>query len=155
MKVKIIGEEAFAGSTLTSVTLESGINIIGPSAFAEMPNLNDIVIPGTVKIIGTGAFAGRSNLNFSLRSVELNNGLETIENGAFAFNRIGSSSIKLRIPDTVTSIGDFAFFGNELTEISIPNSVVSIGTGAFDNNPLETITIGENPQFDLCIARRC
>jgi hypothetical protein len=36
------------------------------------------------------------------------------------------------IPDSVTSIGDVAFYGcTGLTSITIPDSVTSIGNGAF------------------------
>ena len=37
------------------------------------------------------------------------------------------------IPDSVTSIGDWAFFCCRLTSITIPNSVTSIGEGAFSD----------------------
>ena len=38
------------------------------------------------------------------------------------------------VPDNITSIGDWAFFGCvSLTSITIPNSVTSIGDGAFGN----------------------
>ena len=37
------------------------------------------------------------------------------------------------IPNSVTSIGDMAFYGcTSLTSITIPNSVTSIGDDAFD-----------------------
>ena len=45
------------------------------------------------------------------------------------------------IPNTVTSIGDYAFKHNKLTEVTIPNSVTSIGRGAFYNNKLTEVTI--------------
>ena len=40
------------------------------------------------------------------------------------------------IPNSVTSIGDWAFFGcTSLTAINIPNSVTTIGDGAFSDCP--------------------
>lgn len=35
------------------------------------------------------------------------------------------------IPNSVTSIGEYAFASSGLTSITIPNSVISIGSAAF------------------------
>ena len=48
----------------------------------------------------------------------------------------------ITIPDSVTSIGDFAFRSCDITSITIPNSVTRIGNSAFYNcNSLTSITI--------------
>ena len=54
-----------------------------------------------------------------------------------------SSLETIVIPNSVTSIGDGAFYGcSSLETIEIPNSVTSIGNGAFrDCSSLETIEI--------------
>jgi hypothetical protein len=44
-------------------------------------------------------------------------------------------------PNSVTSIGGYAFQSNELISVTIPNSVTSIGIGAFDTNNLTSVTI--------------
>ncbi|MHC6204539.1 leucine-rich repeat protein [Breznakiellaceae bacterium SP9] len=53
-------------------------------------------------------------------------------------------------PNTITSIGENAFSGNQLTGVVIPNSVTSIGYSAFSNNQLTigaNISLGYNPGF--------
>ena len=47
------------------------------------------------------------------------------------------------IPDSVTSIGDWAFYGcSSLSSITIPDSVTEIGFGAFYGcNSLSSVTI--------------
>ena len=47
----------------------------------------------------------------------------------------------IEIPESIVSIGDYAFKGNNLTEVTIPESVESIGQAAFSENKLKTITI--------------
>ena len=64
----------------------------------------------------------------------------------------------ITIPDSVTSIGNYAFFNClKLTSITIPDSVTSIGTSAFHNcNSLISITIPDsvtsigNSAFNNC-----
>jgi hypothetical protein len=51
--------------------------------------------------------------------------------------------VSVKIPDTVTSIGDLAFASNKLYSVSIPDSVSSIGKGAFNGNKeLASVIIG-------------
>ena len=45
---------------------------------------------------------------------------------------------------SVTTIGDDAFYQNNLTTVTIPNSVTSIGSTAFRGNALTTVTIGSS-----------
>jgi len=47
---------------------------------------------------------------------------------------------RLRIPDTVTYIGEGAFQNNQLMEVVIPDSVTFIGNEAFRNNKLTSVT---------------
>ena len=47
------------------------------------------------------------------------------------------------IPDTVTSIGDSAFFNCRLRKITIPRGVTSIGRSAFSCSKLKEITISD------------
>jgi len=51
------------------------------------------------------------------------------------------------IPNSVTTIGDSAFYNNNLTSVTIPDSVTTIGNYAFYNNPMTSITIGANVEL--------
>ncbi len=59
------------------------------------------------------------------------------------FDPSSSSVTSVTIPDSVTSIGNAAFYGcTNLTNFTIPDSVTSIGAGAFDScTSLISVTI--------------
>ena len=69
------------------------------------------------------------------------------------------SSSDMVIPDTVmdsgttysvTTIGNYAFYGNDLTSVIIPDSVTVIGWTAFENNALTSAAFeGDFGTFDL------
>jgi hypothetical protein len=48
---------------------------------------------------------------------------------------------KVKIPEDITHIADWAFFCNSLTKVYIENTHVTIGKGAFSNNPIESFII--------------
>ena len=102
---------------------------------------------GKLTIIGSGAMYDYVDddvpwLHFvgQITSLELPEGLTTIGCRAFAFTAISD----VRVPDSVTSIGNGAFsncYG--LTSVIIPNSVTSIGDVAFrDCTGLTSVIIG-------------
>jgi hypothetical protein len=65
------------------------------------------------------------------------NSVTSIGDNAF-FNTLLNS---VTIPNSVTSIGDDAFGHTQLTSVTIPNSVTSIGFEAFHNTKLTSVTI--------------
>ena len=89
----------------------------------------------TVTSIGNSAFADC----YALTSVTIPNSVTSI--GDKAFYRCGLTSVT--IPYSVTSIGEWAFWKcSSLTSVNIPNSVTSIGVGAFsDCSSLTSVTI--------------
>ena len=50
----------------------------------------------------------------------------------------------LVIPDTVTSIGEYAFSYTTLRTVTLGNGLVSTGVHAFDTSAVETVILGEN-----------
>ena len=87
----------------------------------------------TVTSIGVRAFMNCSGLT----SVTIPNSVTSI--GDYAFCGCGLTSVT--IPNSVTSIGDDAFCGCDLTSVTIPNSVTSIGEYAFCGCDLTSVTI--------------
>jgi hypothetical protein len=74
--------------------------------------------------------------------------ITSIGNHAFEGNQLTN----ITIPDGVTSIGDFAFSANKLSTVYIPQSVRFIGRDAFNNSSLKSITIGSNVTLNSSIV---
>jgi hypothetical protein len=158
--VGMIGSSAFAGSGLTSVTIPGTVTEIGDYAFQNNTSLTSITIPPSVGIIGSYAFAGSGLTSVtipgtvteigvsafqqmtSLSSVTIQEGVTLVPANAF----LNSTSLAhVSLPNSLTMIGDNAFYSNALTTLMIPNSVTSIGSYAFAvNRALTSITIGSN-----------
>jgi len=134
--VTSIRSDAFYGCTgLTSITIGNGVTSIGNYAFYGCTSLTSITIPNSVTSIDRSAFYGCKNFNIIVAS---GNSFFTSQNGIL-YNKTMTQIIfasvingSFTIPNSVTSIGDFAFDSCiGLTSITIPNSVTSIGDFAF------------------------
>jgi hypothetical protein len=96
---------AFAGCTsLTSITILSGVTSIGTNAFYNCTSLASIAIPSSVTGIGENAFYHCT----SLASITIPSGVTNI--GANAFYNC-TSLASITIPSSVTRIGAEAFSG--------------------------------------------
>lgn len=69
-----------------------------------------------------------------------------IANEAFydSTNTVNITGITFTTPSNVTTIGNTAFYGNQLTSVDIPNSVTSIGNWAFELNNLTSVDIPDS-----------
>jgi hypothetical protein len=148
--VASIGGGAFQGCTsLTSVTIGNNVTNIGDGAFQGCNGLTSVTIGNNVTNIGDGAFESCSSL--TAITVDALNPVYSSENGVL-FDKSQTTLIRCpgteaggyTIPNSVTSIGDGAFFDcTSLTNVTIGNSVTNIGDGAFDScTSLSSLTIG-------------
>ncbi|MDC0268971.1 leucine-rich repeat domain-containing protein, partial [Akkermansiaceae bacterium] len=126
--VTSIGNRAFSGCTsLTSITIPDSVTSIGGGAFANCNSLTSITIPDGVTSIGFGGFnsctsltsieVGAENVNYAV----VNGGLFNKKKTLLHKYPAGKTGDNYTIPDSVTSIGDFAFMDcTSLTSIKIP-----------------------------------
>jgi len=121
------------------------VTSIGNSAFYECYSLTSITIPSSVTSIGDWAFNGCSGLKSMV--VECGNTVYDSRENCNAVIETATNTLiagcqNTIIPNSVTSIGTWAFLGcSSLTSITIPNSVTSIGEWAFNGCSLTSITI--------------
>ena len=128
LNVTSIGESAFYGCGLTSVTIPSSVTSIGNYAFAWCGGLKSVTISEGVMDIGGAAFEA-----CGMTSVTIPSSVTRI--GDCAFEQCFRLT-KVTIREGVTSIGSCAFaWCRELAEVVIPQSVTRIEVGAFDDTP--------------------
>ena len=136
--VTIIGDETFSFcKSLTSIEIPDSVTIIGERTFWSCDSLASIEIPASIITIGEGTFSCCDNLNsihvdknnekyMDFDGVLYTKGMEKI----VAYPARNGSSYS--IPESVTSIGDYAFYScGSLMSVEIPESVTSIGDSAF------------------------
>ena len=169
--ITVIEKDAFSGCGLTEIQLPSGITSIGEEAFARN-KFTEIIIPSGVSKLGAGAFSGcellqsisveENNNNFSASNGVLYDKAGTTlllcpggKEGSYTLPRrttkIAESAFKdckkiteLILPSGLTTIGDKAFSGMNLTNIEIPAELERLSPDVFAYcSKLTEITVDE------------
>ena len=128
-----IGDRAFVGLGITSITIPRSVDSIGNSAFTSSligGGLQEVIFEAnsSLRIIGGGAFS-----NTALAKVTIPSSVSTI--GAKAFYRCNSlTKVEFENGTRLQTIGDSAFAeSSKFSSIRIPASVTTIGDSAFEN----------------------
>jgi len=155
--VGAVGANAFAGTAVVSVSLESGITSIGGKAFSGCAALEFVSIPATVAAIAVNAFEGSSKARIAAPSgctaaaFAANAGIAAaypyeIDDGVYQFEvydnyavilTCKSAETEITVPTvlygkTVTVINSQAFVNlTSLTKVTLPENLTALLAHAF------------------------
>ena len=119
----------------TSIIIRDGTKGIAGSAFYKCTGLTSVTIPDSVTSIGDEAFSCCTGLTSI--SVDSDNSVYDSRNNCNAIIETATNTLingckSTVIPDSLTSIGNQAFYGcTGLTSVTIPDGVTTIGLWAF------------------------
>ena len=166
--VTTIGNHAFYGCIkLESITIPDSVTTIGYFSFGYCNSLHEfkgrfasedgrcLIIDGVLKAFAPAdvteyiisnsvtSIDARAFQGYSLESITIPDSVTSIGDYAFCYC---SSLTSVTIGDSVTTIGNNAFNGcSSLTSVTIPDSVTTIGNGAFFAcSSLTSVTIGDS-----------
>lgn len=163
--VDVIDSRAFQNcDSLTTVVLSNSVTTIKSYAFESCDSLTGVTIPASVTSLDDRAFAGCYQLT-SIQVDKANPNYSSDTRGV-VFNKDktellsapGGISGSYTIPDSVTSLGPYAFYDcDQPFSVVIPDSVTHIGTEAFNKCDGLTsvrfpnyVTYLGNSMFDNC-----
>lgn len=153
--VRTIGERAFANTGITSFTIPAGVEKLGGDV-VKGSAVKEIVIGNSFNVssveLSGSPFAG---LNLKLASGTTkykvtNNVLYSADGKQLLFATKATGAFT--VPNGVTSIGEYAFAGQEITSVSIPATVKEIGEGAFMGSKLASATFAKNTSLSAIEA---
>ena len=123
------------GKEIVDLVIPDSVSSISAFAFTGCSSINSVIIPSSVTMIGAAALSNCTSLkainvatdNPAFDSRDSCNAIIRTDNGILI-----SGCQATIIPNTVTTIGNWAFYGcTGLSSIYIPNSVTSIGYESF------------------------
>ena len=136
------GDEVYLlayNGTATEVVVPEGVTAIYEGVFGEDVDVEKVTLSSTVKKIMAGAF-----YYSNVKTVVANEGLEYIGYDAFYYSDLQT----INLPSTLVTIAEEAFYGSDISgSIAIPESVTSIGQYAFRGTGAITflVTAGSKP----------
>ena len=149
-----IGANVFLNSGLKSIHIPKDLTSIGNNCFAGCHSLTTYTVDDQNTAFeiynitdNEEALVEKGSPNLFVALPGKVTGAITLPSGymlgGYALNGVQGVT-EVILPDDLTEIPAYAFFGSTLTTIRLPASVKSIGTGAFMSSKLASIELSEN-----------
>ncbi|MBQ4269335.1 MAG: leucine-rich repeat domain-containing protein, partial [Clostridia bacterium] len=158
-----IGDSAFDGFNVNSVTLPNGLLGIGEEAFGNT-KLTKISLPASVYYLGDNAFSGSTSLAEVMFASNISNVGATIFSGtayeatmprneegfiffdsqrAIIYGYEGTATA-VTLPSSARTVGGGAFKGNAtIKKLTISDGIRYVSDYAFENSVIESVTVGK------------
>lgn len=156
--VTSIKYDAFFNTGLTSFTVPKNCTSIGEDAFGGCSNLATYAVADgntmftTFKVTQTETLllqVGKDGAPSTIIATPGQlTGTATLPEdcllGAYALDGMLKNVASLVLPEGMTEIPDYAFYGSNIESITLPSTLKKIGEGAFQGSKLKSISIPEN-----------
>lgn len=155
-----IGDNAFSNcDKLTEIKIPGNLRHVGVNPFCSCPNLVKIEVSESNPYLEMkdGALISKEEkrlichlfnyITFNGAGIVMNSytvpgGVEIIGESAFYREK---AAVEIVLPDSVTTIDKYAFYGSDVRKVDLPGSLISIGEQAFaECESLMFITLPEN-----------
>ena len=121
-------EKLYIGKIVNNGLLTSGV-------FANLKNLKELTIPSLDK--SCKEIFGYTPSNYVIEKITILGGTSLVANAFEDYTTLK----EINLPNTITSIGAYAFAGLPITEFTIGSKVTTIGNRAFASTKLTSLTI--------------
>ncbi len=146
LPVTAIANDAFSGCAgLVSVSLPESVASVGGRAFRGCTSLERVNLPDAVTLIGYDAFYNTALYNDDANWTD---GVLYIDNHLVRARSLADEHYDIRPGTRTVADGAFLLDESEIRSVSIPDSVVSIGSFAFSElDTLESVSIGSGTAY--------
>ena len=131
-----IDENAFANSTVRTITLPGNISFLGENAFLYCLQLTTINLPAAVETLGQNALSGCTSMT-SITVDESNTSYCSVDGVLFSKDRQclvqypAAKGTEYTVPEGTTVIGRDAFFMSKLSSVVLSSSLTELAFDAF------------------------